>query len=201
VRARWPEAVVNEGGPEQAGRVQAWAVGPGLGTDDAAAADLHSVLATDVPTLVDADGITLLARHRNLNRSDLIHRDIVITPHDREFERIAGKIGSDRLGTARRAAAELGVTVLLKGNSTVVAAPDGQAYANPTGTPWLAAAGTGDVLSGCVGALLAAGLTPLEAAAVGAYLHGRAGQLAGHPLLAHDLIDSIPKVIQAVSGG
>jgi hydroxyethylthiazole kinase-like uncharacterized protein yjeF len=195
VRARWPEAVVHEGGPKQAGRVQAWAVGPGLGTDDAADADLCAVLAAGVPTLVDADGITLLARHR-----DLIRSDIIITPHDREFERIAGKIGSDRLGAARRAAAELGVTVLLKGNATVIAAPDGRAYANPTGTPWLAAAGTGDVLSGCVGALLAAGLTPLEAGAVGAYLHGRAGQLAGHPLLAHDLIDSLPKVIQAVTG-
>jgi hydroxyethylthiazole kinase-like uncharacterized protein yjeF len=210
VRTRWPEVVVNEGGPEQAGRVQAWAVGPGLGTDDAADADLRAVLAADVPTLVDADGITLLARHRDLNHSDLnrsdlnrrdLNRsDIIITPHDREFERIAGDIGSDRLGAARRAAAELGVTVLLKGNATVVAAPDGRAYANPTGTPWLAAAGTGDVLSGCVGALLAAGLTPLEAGAVGAYLHGRAGQLAGHPLLAHDLIDSLPKVIQAVTG-
>jgi hydroxyethylthiazole kinase-like uncharacterized protein yjeF len=172
--------------------VQAWAIGPGLGTDEAADAELREVLAAGVPTLVDADGITLLARHRELLRGD-----IVITPHDREFERIAGEVGADRLGAARRAAADLGITVLLKGNATVVAAPDGRAYVNPTGTPWLATAGTGDVLSGCIGALLAAGLPPLEAAAVGAYLHGRAGQLAGHPLLAHDVLDGLPAAIRS----
>lgn len=192
VRARWPETVVNEGGPSKAGRVQAWVVGPGLGTDDAAAHDLHDVLTTDVPAIVDADGITLLAQHR-----DLIRPGIVITPHDREFERIAGPVGADRVGAARRAAAELGVTVLLKGNATIVAAPDGRAYVNPTGTPWLATAGTGDVLSGCIGALLARGLGPAEAAAVGAYLHGRAGQLAPHPLIAHDVLDQLPAALRS----
>ena len=190
VRARWPEAVVNDGGPTRAGRVQAWVVGPGLGTDADAEQDLRDVLANNVPSIVDADGITLLAKHR-----DLIRDDLVITPHDREFERIAGQVGPDRLGAARRAAAELGLTVLLKGNATIVAAPDGRAYVNQTGTPWLATAGTGDVLSGCIGALLAAGLPPPEAAAVGAYLHGKAGQLAKHPLLAHDVLDALPAAI------
>jgi hydroxyethylthiazole kinase-like uncharacterized protein yjeF len=192
VRARWPETVVNEGGPTKAGRVQAWVVGPGLGTDDAALKDLRDVLATDVPTIVDADGITLLAQH-----PDLIRPGIVITPHDREFERIAGPVDADRIGAARRAAAELDLTVLLKGNATIVAGPDGRGYVNPTGTPWLATAGTGDVLSGCVGALLARGLGPVEAAAVGAYLHGRAGQLAPHPLVAHDVLDQLPAALRS----
>jgi hydroxyethylthiazole kinase-like uncharacterized protein yjeF len=190
VRSKWPEAVVNDGGPTKAGRVQAWVVGPGLGTDDAAARDLRDVLTTQQPSIVDADGITLLARNR-----ELIHDKIVITPHDREFERIAGAVGPDRLNAARTAARELGCTVLLKGNATVVAAPDGRTYVNPTGTPALATAGTGDVLSGCIGALLAAGLEAPEAAAIGAYLHGRAGQIAGYPLIAHDVLDALPAAI------
>lgn len=192
VRAKWAEAVVNDGGPTKAGRVQAWVVGPGLGTDDAAERDLRDVLTTNQPTIVDADGITLLARNR-----ELIHDKIVITPHDREFERIAGPVGPDRLDSAQKAARELGCTVLLKGNATIVAAPDGRTYVNPTGTPALATAGTGDVLSGCIGTLLAAGLAPPEAAAIGAYLHGRAGHIADHPLIAHDVLDALPAAVRA----
>ena len=103
----------------------------------------------------------------------------VLTPHDREFARLAGEVTADRIGSARRAAADLGATVLLKGNATVVADPDGRVFVNPTGTPWLATAGSGDVLSGLIASLLAAGLEPGPAAAVGAYVHGVAGQLAG----------------------
>ena len=102
----------------------------------------------------------------------------VLTPHDREFARIADGPSADRLGSARAAAAALGATVLLKGDATVVAAPDGRAWINRTGTPWLGTAGSGDVLSGLIGSLLAAGLEPPLAAAVGAYVHGVAGQLA-----------------------
>jgi NAD(P)H-hydrate repair Nnr-like enzyme with NAD(P)H-hydrate dehydratase domain len=87
-------------------------------------------------------------------------------------------VTADRIGSARRAAAELGATVLLKGNATVVADPDGRVFVNPTGTPWLATAGSGDVLTGLIASLLAAGLAPGTAAAVGAYVHGVAGQLA-----------------------
>jgi NAD(P)H-hydrate repair Nnr-like enzyme with NAD(P)H-hydrate dehydratase domain len=116
-----------------------------------------------------------------------------LTPHDREFARIAGDVGADRIDAARRAAAELNVTVLLKGNATVVAAPDGRAYVNPTGTPWLGTAGSGDVLSGLIGALLASGLEAPLAAAVGAYVHGVAGQLAGSngPPSASDVLDEL----------
>lgn len=176
VRARWPEVVVSDGAPSDAGRVQAWVVGPGLGTDAAAGAELADVLASDVPVLVDADALTLLGREPSLVRDR--HAPTLLTPHDREFERVAGPVGADRIAAARRAAAELGVTVLLKGNATVVAAADGTAYVNPTGTPWLATAGSGDVLSGCAGALLASGLDTPVAGAAAAYLHGRAGQIA-----------------------
>ncbi|HEY7101935.1 MAG TPA: NAD(P)H-hydrate dehydratase [Mycobacteriales bacterium] len=198
VRSRWPEAIVTEGKPSDAGRVQAWVVGPGIGTDDAAAGLLRDVLGQDVPVLVDADGLTLLAREPELVRSRTA--PTVLTPHDREFERVAGPVGDDRVGAARRAAVELGVTMLLKGNATVVADPDGVAYVNPTGTPWLATAGSGDVLSGLGGALLAGGVEPALAAALAAYLHGLAGSIAagGATTSATGVLDALPDALRTV---
>ena len=198
VRSRWPEAVVTEGKPSEAGQVQAWVVGPGIGTDDAAAGLLRDVLGQDVPVLVDADGLTLLAREPELVRSRTA--PTVLTPHDREFERVAGPVGDDRVGAARRAAAEMGVTMLLKGNATVVAGPDGFAYVNPTGTPWLATAGSGDVLSGLAGALLAGGVEPALAAALAAYLHGLAGSIAagGATTSATGVLAALPAALRTV---
>ncbi len=183
VRLRWPEAVVTEArgaGVLDAGRVQAWAVGPGLGTDDVAAATVEAVLASDVPVLVDADALTVCAQHPQWLTARTA--PTLLTPHDREYERFGSAVGSDRVGAARRLAAELGVHVLLKGDATVVAGPDGPARVNRTGTAALAAAGSGDVLTGAVGALLAQGLPVLEAASAGAHLHGRAGALASDGL-------------------
>ncbi len=182
VRLRWPEAVVTEARGAQvvdAGRVQAWAVGPGLGTDDVAAATVEAVLASDVPVLVDADALTVCAQHPQWLRRAA---PTLLTPHDREYERFGHEVGGDRVGAARRLAVELGVHVLLKGDATVIAGPDGPARVNRTGTSALAAAGSGDVLTGAVGALLAQGLPVLEAASAGAYLHGRAGALASDGL-------------------
>jgi hydroxyethylthiazole kinase-like uncharacterized protein yjeF len=179
VRARWPEAVVTEGTGAQvvdAGRVQAWVVGPGLGTDGEAERTVEAVLAQDVPVLVDADGLTVLARHPEWLRGRT--SPTLLTPHDREFARFGVEVGADRIGSARRLAAALGVHVLLKGDATIVVGPDGPARVNTTGTSALATAGSGDVLSGGTGALLAQGLTALDAGSVGAHLHGRAGALA-----------------------
>jgi hydroxyethylthiazole kinase-like uncharacterized protein yjeF len=204
VRAAWPEAIVTEGRPADAGRVQAWVVGPGMGTDDDARSVLAEVLATDLPVLVDADALTMAAQD-----PDLVRRrsaPTVLTPHDREYARFGAArgggaggdaVGDDRVGAARRLAADLGAVVLLKGDATVVAGSDGTAYVNATGTPWLATAGTGDVLSGITGALLATGLPADEAAAVAAHVHGRAGQLAAEdgPLIAGDLIRRLPATL------
>ena len=176
IRAAYPEVVVQEGARPSSLRVQSWVAGPGMGTDDAARDLLADVLSTDAPVLVDADGITVLGEHPELLRGR--GAATVLTPHDREFARIADGPSADRLGSARAAAAALGATVLLKGDCTIVAAPDGRAWVNPTGTPWLGTAGSGDVLSGLIGSLLASGLEPPLAAAVGAYVHGVAGQLA-----------------------
>jgi hydroxyethylthiazole kinase-like uncharacterized protein yjeF len=177
VRNKWPEVVVHDD-VAASGRVQAWVVGPGIGTDDEASESLSRVLYSEVPVLVDADGLTLLSSEW----FDGVIQDrpypTVVTPHDREFERLFGEIGDDRLSAARRAAAESGAIVLLKGNSTIVATPDGMAYANRTGTPWLGTAGSGDVLSGLIGAFLAGGVDAPLAAAAGAFVHGLAGQIA-----------------------
>ena len=200
VRAAWPEAIVTDGRPGDAGRVQSWVVGPGTGTDDDARSVLAEVLATDLPVLVDADALTVLAREPGLVRG----RDAatVLTPHDREFARFGAEPGSDRIGAARRLAADLGCVVLLKGDATVVADADGTAFVNGTGTPWLATAGTGDVLSGIAGALLATGLPAAEAAAAAAHLHGRTGQLAARqgPLLAGDPVRRLSEAVGRVRG-
>lgn len=218
VRQAWPEAVLtthdelDDGNPVSAGRVQAWVAGPGMGTGDDAAARLTAVLAADVPVLVDADGLTLLARApRTRERT----APTLITPHAGELARLLGDstdaagVAAHRLAHARRAAAELGVTVLLKGSTTVIADPGRETVlVNPTGTPWLATAGSGDVLSGLAGALLAQGLAAADAAVAAAYLHGLAARLAASgaedtrtseaPIGASDVIRYLPDAIRAV---
>jgi hydroxyethylthiazole kinase-like uncharacterized protein yjeF len=206
VRARWPEAVVTtvDAGDADAllaaGRVQAWVVGPGLGTDEDATAVVRAVLSTDVPVLVDADALTLCAQHPQWLKGRTA--PTLLTPHDREFERFGTAVGTDRVGAVRRLAADLGVTVLLKGDATVVS--DGmRVLVNETGSAVLASAGTGDVLSGACGALLAQGLDPLHAGAVGAFLHGIAGALSGDGIAssATKVIEQWPNAVRAVRTG
>ena len=171
VVSHWPEVVIAPDA-SSAGRVQAWVVGPGLGTDEAALMALTFALKSDLPVVVDADGLTVLAAHPNL----LTRRQAptVLTPHAGEYARLAGAPpGADRVVAARRLAETFGATVLLKGNVTVIAGPD-RVYLNPAGGSWAATAGSGDVLSGIIGALLAAGLAPGEAAAAAAFVHARA---------------------------
>jgi hydroxyethylthiazole kinase-like uncharacterized protein yjeF len=204
VRAAWPEVVVTAVAPGDgdavvgAGRVQAWACGPGIGTDDAAAAVVRAVLAAGVPVLLDADALTVVAQRPELlaGRS----APTLLTPHEGEFARLApgidaADLAADRIGCVRRVAAQLGATVLLKGSRTVVAAPDGQVRIADEGTGWLATAGSGDVLTGVAGSLLAAGLPPLEAGVAAAWLHGRAARRCvggGGPLVPTDLHAQLP---------
>ena len=135
-------------------------------------------LETDLPVLVDADALTILAAHPDIVASR--RAPTVLTPHAGEFARLAGAPpGDDRIGATRKLADAFGATVLLKGNVTVVAEPGGRVYLNPAGQSWAATAGSGDVLSGMIGALLAAGLPAAEAAAAGAFVHARAAALSG----------------------
>ena len=176
VLAHWPEVIASPT-PAAAGRVQAWVVGPGLGTDDTGAAALWFALDTDLPVLVDADGLTMLAAHPELVVSR--NAPTVLTPHAGEFARLAGAPpGDDRVCACRKLADAFGATVLLKGNVTVVADPGGPVYLNPAGQSWAATAGSGDVLSGIIGALLAAGLPTAQAAAAAAFVHARAAALS-----------------------
>lgn len=199
IRARYPEVVVHTDARPHDVRVQAWVVGPGLGTDDTAMSLLSDVLRTDVPVIVDADAITLVARSPGLVRGR--SAPTVLTPHEREFARIAGNPGADRLAAVRRAARDLGATVLLKGNATVIAAPDGTTFVNATGTPWLGTAGSGDVLSGLLGALLASGLGAPLAAAAATFVHGVAGQraAAGGPTSATDVLAELRGAMHSIA--
>lgn len=196
VGRRWPEVVATDTIAD-AGRTQAWVVGPGIGTDDAGRALLEAAVARDVPVCIDAAGVTLLAAHAGV-RAAVRGRPVVLTPHAGEFARIAGEIGPDRIAATRRAAAELGATVLLKGNATIVADPDGRTLVHPAGSSWAATAGSGDVLSGVIGALLAAGLDPWTAAGCAAFVHARAAELAadGAPAPASELQAALPAAIR-----
>ncbi|MFE3144539.1 NAD(P)H-hydrate dehydratase [Streptomyces scopuliridis] len=208
VIARFPETLVHEGPPSKAGRVQAWAVGPGLGDalgegagPEAAVAD---VLASDVPVLVDADGLRLLDAETVRGRT----APTLLTPHAGEAAALLGvartEVESGRLTAVRELAARYGATVLLKGSTTLVADPDPAVpvRVNPTGTPWLATAGSGDVLSGLAGSLLASGLPARDAASVAAYLHGLSARLAARnaPLVSDEVAENLPEAWRNVVG-
>ncbi|WP_371625384.1 NAD(P)H-hydrate dehydratase [Streptomyces sp. NBC_01116] len=204
VIARYPEALVHAGPPSKAGRVQAWVVGPGLGDGRSAEAAVADVLAADVPVLVDADGLRLLDAETVRTRT----APTVLTPHAGEAAALLGtareEVEAGRLAAVRELAARYRATVLLKGSTTLVAeARDTPVRVNPTGTSWLATAGSGDVLSGLTGSLLAAGLAPRDAASVGAYLHGLAARHGsdGAPVSAQDVADGIQAAWRDVRAG
>ncbi|WP_208033783.1 NAD(P)H-hydrate dehydratase [Streptomyces cyanogenus] len=193
VIARFPEILVSDAGPAKAGRVQAWVAGPGAGDD---AGSVAEVLDADVPVLLDADGLRLAERDAVRRRT----APTLMTPHAGEAAALLGvrreEVEGARLAAVRELAAAYRATVLLKGSTTLVAGAGGGAVrVNATGTPWLATAGSGDVLSGLAGSLLAAGLSALDAGSVAAYLHGLAGRLAaaGAPTGAHDVASHIPE--------
>lgn len=209
VIARFPETLVSAGPPSKAGRVQAWVVGPGLGDD---AERLVDVVDADVPVLIDADGLRLVDAAVVRGRGER-GAPTLLTPHAGEAAALLGvsreEVERGRLAAVRELAGRYGATVLLKGSTTLVAGPPegggaggGAVRVNPTGTPWLATAGSGDVLSGLAGALLAAGLGAGDAGAVGAYLHGLAGRHAagGAPVGAQDVAEAIPAAWRDVRG-
>jgi NAD(P)H-hydrate epimerase len=181
------------------------ALGPGLSTAPGAAALARRVvLESPVPVVADADAVTAFAGRA----AEMATRAMpgVITPHTGEFGRLFGMPASevlqDRLGLVRKAAVETGGVILLKGPRTLVAGPEGDVWVNPTGGPSLATGGSGDVLTGVIAALVARGLGPAEAAAAGAYVHGRSGEIVGRlsseGSTASDIAGAVPGAVASI---
>ena len=180
-------------------KMDAVLIGPGLGQSKGALAVLKTVLREfHGPVVLDADGINLLAQHKFLLRGRTA--PTVLTPHEGEFVRLAGDIGTDRRSAAEKLARELGCIVVLKGHGTIIT--DGvTSYRNPTGNPGMAVGGSGDVLAGMVSSLLGQGIVPLEAAAAAAWLHGAAGdrcaeKLGQYAMLPTDLLEELPRLMK-----
>jgi ADP-dependent NAD(P)H-hydrate dehydratase / NAD(P)H-hydrate epimerase len=186
IRAAHPEVVI---GP---GQVQAWVVGSGIGRG--MASQVSSVLAERLPTVIDADGLRYLPSRCGPST--------ILTPHAGELANMLdvprSHVEAEMLGCAQEASDRWDAVVLLKGARSVIASPDGRVRVNVAEVPWLATAGAGDVLSGVIGSLLAAGLDALDAASVGAWLHGSAAVLAsgGGPIAASDVVTAVRETIR-----
>ena len=174
-------------------------IGCGLGQSQDTQAVVRAVLQNAVcPVVVDADGINVLSRHKDILRGRTC--PTILTPHDGEFVRLGGILQEDRMEAAAALARDLNCIVLLKGHRTCIT--DGQTgYLNTTGNPGMAVGGSGDVLSGMIVALLGQGLAPLEAAACGAWLHGAAGDLCAEELgqyamLPTDMLSALPRLLK-----
>ncbi|PTQ10227.1 bifunctional ADP-dependent NAD(P)H-hydrate dehydratase/NAD(P)H-hydrate epimerase [Sphingomonas oleivorans] len=192
-----PAALVRKDIGDQAAlsdpRLCAIVIGPGLGRTEEARAALDRALGTGKPLLLDADALSLLAG-RPLPR---FVAPTLMTPHEGEFLRLFGRIEGSKVERARLAAARAGAVVLLKGADSVIAAPDGRAAIAPPAPSWLASAGTGDVLAGIAGAMLARGLDAFDAGCAALWLHGRAAEMAGPALIADDLAQHLAPALAA----
>lgn len=184
---------------ERLPQMDAVVLGCGLGQSQGAEGVVRWVLEqARCPVVLDADGINLIGRHRDVLRGRA--GATILTPHQGEFVRLGFPIGEDRMASARQAARELGCVMVLKGHGTCVT--DGQReYINPTGNPGMAVGGSGDVLAGIIGSLLGQGLPPLEAAACGCWVHGAAGDqcardLGQYGMLPTDMLNALPRLLK-----
>jgi NAD(P)H-hydrate epimerase len=179
-------------------RLNAVALGPGLGVGAATKDLVSAALRSGASIVLDADALTSFVDDRG-GLFETLRDRVVLTPHEGEFERLFPgllKSSQSRLEAARAASAEAKCAVLLKGPDTIIAAPDGRAAINANAPPWLATAGAGDVLAGFVTGLLAQGMPPFEAASTAAWLHGEAANYFGAGLIAEDLPETLPDVLQ-----
>lgn len=174
-------------------------IGPGMGQSAGTLAVTKAVLeSVPGPVVLDADGINVISAHKDLLRERT--GPVILTPHDGEFARLAGWPGADREAAAVSLARDLGAVVLLKGHETVIT--DGETvYVNHTGNPGMAVGGSGDVLSGIIVSLCGQGLSPLEAAACGAWLHGAAGdrcarEIGQYGMLPTDMLHVLPRLMK-----
>ena len=174
-------------------------IGPGLGTSEGTTSVTQCVLQHyNGPVVLDADGINVMKAHKDILRSRT--GPTILTPHAGEFQRFTGTRISNRIADAEKLASKLGVIVLLKGHNTVIT--DGTTtYINQTGNPGMAVGGSGDILSGIIVSLLGQGISPLEAAACGAWLHGAAGDICAgeigqYGMLPSDMLSVLPRLLK-----
>lgn len=208
VLAARPEVVVHDSGEatERLPRVSAWVIGPGVADHPGQDAVIGAVLASGVPLVVDAGALEACARARAAGARQATPDHVLMTPHARELvatlvalrhDVTEADVARDRAAHARLLAETARATVLLKGATTLVSPPGGAVVAMPDAPAWLATAGSGDVLAGIAGALLAAGLTAVDAAVAASWIHARAAEAAsgGGPIAALDIADALPAVI------
>jgi len=178
-------------------KFSAIAIGPGIGTSEETKKCIYRLLvACDKPLVIDADGLNILAQNKKL--LDMLPKGTILTPHPKEFERLAGKWNNseERLDLQKHFSTKYGCYVLYKGAHTTISTPDGKHYFNTSGNPGMATAGSGDVLTGIVAGLLAQSYSPLDSCLIATYLHGSAGDQAslqrGHnAMIASDIIDNL----------
>ena len=191
--------VADFSGPDALARLaeafDAVVIGPAAGLTETTAHNLAALGRTGAVLIVDADALTLF-KGRTKELFDHLDRDDILTPHEGEFERLfPGLLAEGRETAARQAAERANAVVLLKGPETVIAAPDGRFAVNTNGTPWLATAGSGDVLAGLIGGLVAQRMDSFDAACAAAWIHAEAAHRFGPGLIAEDLPDRIPGVL------
>lgn len=194
---------------ELAARTDAVALGPGVSLDPETQGLVRELVRElECPTVVDADGLTALAGHLDLLKGSPAPR--CLTPHPGEMARLVGtlvkEIQADRIGAVEAFCRRLSVFLVLKGAGSAIGDPEGKIFLNPTGNPGMASGGSGDVLTGMIGAFLARGMSPLQALQAGVCLHGLAGDLARDDkgeegLIAGDILEAIPLAILSVQGG
>jgi len=172
-------------------------IGPAAGVDEATVSNLFALARTGAALVVDADALTVF-RHDVSELFSVLDRDDVLTPHQGEFERLfPGLLRSspDRTSATLEASKRAGSIVLLKGNETVIAAPDGRCVVNRAGSVWLATAGSGDVLAGLIAGLIAQGMDSFDAACAAVWIHSEAANLHGPGLISEDLPGLVPQVL------
>ena len=178
--------------------VEAAVIGPAAGVTEATLSNVLALARTGAALVVDADALSVF-RDEPDELFQALDRDDVLTPHPGEFERVFPgllKAAPERITAARQAASRAQAVVLLKGPDTVIAAPDGRAAVNVNGSPWLATAGSGDVLAGLIGGLIAQGMGSFEAACAGAWVHAACADLFGPGLISEDLPGLVPRVLK-----